>query len=440
MDGRPKPARGAAALTLLAALCVLAALTSLAALLGLLGSGSGPGDWDKQLAASLLAAAMAATAALSNAYVRAFARASRSLTGDPEPRRIDRGPLRVLARLLAAELIVALGVCAVATGTAADAIADFAGISWDASGAWDVAKWPLLLGPAFLAFTALQRSAVADPHPPAARRPHARQVLGIVAWLAAVTGFALYLASFESFTDNYGAVGSGVVLLVSLTLFSVLYYVAPVRVAALGPLGAGAALSAATWLASCGALALCVAAVDSLHTAYAAIAAGIVGAAGLWATNLAVLTGAKVNAGGFARTAHPLPVEATNGAASRDPLELVHIVGRALENDVAHVGLLRPLLDGGQAARLSDFELDLSDWGFTYGVAWAAARAQDPAEPDHSVAARALEAAEDVFRMYCSGSELPTETARSNGHVNGSAAPGDAAARANGHGPPRVLD
>ena len=39
------------------------------------------------------------------------------------------------------------------------------------------------------------------------------------AWAFAVTGFALYLASFGTFEDTYGTIGSGIVLLVWLTMF-----------------------------------------------------------------------------------------------------------------------------------------------------------------------------------------------------------------------------
>ena len=84
---------------------------------------------------------------------------------------------------------------------------------------------------------------------------------------------------------------------------------------------------------------------------------------------------------------------------------LVDIVARVLDNDVAHDGLLRPMLDSGRVGELSEFELDLGDWGFTYGVAWAIARTQNPDESDHSVAERALVAAGEVFREYCIGGE-----------------------------------
>lgn len=45
-------------------------------------------------------------------------------------------------------------------------------------------------------------------------------------------------------------------------------------------------------------------------------------------------------------------------------------------------------------------ELDLRDWGVYYGVAFGIARGEDPYEPRDSVAARALEAAQRVYREY----------------------------------------
>ena len=59
-----------------------------------------------------------------------------------------------------------------------------------------------------------------------------------------------------------------------------------------------------------------------------------------------------------------------------------------------------------QDAALSELELDLADWGFTYGVAWARAREREPTGPDDAVAAEALEAAERVFREYTAGDQL----------------------------------
>jgi hypothetical protein len=52
---------------------------------------------------------------------------------------------------------------------------------------------------------------------------------------------------------------------------------------------------------------------------------------------------------------------------------------------------------------LSDRELDLTDWGFAYGVAWTRARERDPSLPEEAIAREALQAAEAVFRDYTAG-------------------------------------
>ena len=113
---------------------------------------------------------------------------------------------------------------------------------------------------AFVAFASLQRSAFSDPRVLASSSVTSSQVAAALAWAFAITGFALYLASFKTFEDTYGTIGSGIVLLVWLTMFTMLYYVTPdLRVSGIAALGAGAALSTITWLAANAALAVCVA-------------------------------------------------------------------------------------------------------------------------------------------------------------------------------------
>jgi hypothetical protein len=109
--------------------------------------------------------------------------------------------------------------------------------------------------------------------------------------------------------------------------------------------------------------------------------------------------------------APPLEAVTTGDAIARekppdipDEDALFDAVSRALQTDVAHEAMLGPIAprgEGEEASRLTELELDLSDWGFTYGVAWATARAQDPGAPDGVVADRALRAAQGVFRLYC---------------------------------------
>jgi uncharacterized BrkB/YihY/UPF0761 family membrane protein len=360
---------------------------------------------DKQLAMLLLVGGAAATAGLSSLYLRAFRQAAGPLTlsrGNVIP---ARGPLHVLARIFLAELIVVTGLCVIATGTLAHAIGDVAGISDDAVVAWDIVKWPLLLLVAFGAFAALQRSAFSDPRVLESSAVGSSQVLAALGWAFAATGFALYLASFGTFEDTYGTIGSGIVLLVWLTLFSMLYYVTPdLRVAGIAALGAGAALSAVTWLLANTALALCIANFDSLGDTGGTILTAVVFLGGLWVCNVVVLLGVRLNAIWIAQadSEQDYAIDAVSAPLPTHEEDLVHAVSRALQNDVAHEGVLRPLVaDAEQASRMSDLELDLGDWGYTYGVAWAVARAQDPHESDESVTARALAAARQVFRLYC---------------------------------------
>jgi hypothetical protein len=124
---------------------------------------------------------------------------------------------------------------------------------------------------------------------------------------------------------------------------------------------------------------------------------------GLWVSNLVVLLGVRLNTLAVSQPgAAPPAGTAVPAAPTRDRAKLFRAVSTALQNDEAHAGKLTPVAaDEEQASRLGDLELDLLDWGFTYGAAWALARAQDPDEPDRSVADRALRAAREVFRLYC---------------------------------------
>jgi hypothetical protein len=78
---------------------------------------------------------------------------------------------------------------------------------------------------------------------------------------------------------------------------------------------------------------------------------------------------------------------------------LVEEVADALEDDAANETMLS-VFRAGPGAELSNVELDLADWGFTYGVAWERTRRRDHAETPDAVAAEALRTADEVFRAY----------------------------------------
>jgi hypothetical protein len=110
------------------------------------------------------------------------------------------------------------------------------------------------------------------------------------------------------------------------------------------------------------------------------------------------------------------PAGPQGGPATAQTPPLAEEVGQALRSDAANDGMLS-VVRADQDAALSELELDLADWGFTYGVAWARAREREPAGADDAVAAEALEAAERVFRAYTAGDDWTQRATqdRSNG-------------------------
>jgi hypothetical protein len=187
------------------------------------------------------------------------------------------------------------------------------------------------------------------------------QMAAVVAWIAATAGFVAYLASLDSFKEAYGSVGTGALLLVWLTLFSILYYAMPsLRVRAVAPEG------------------------------------------------------------------QPSPIV--------ERVDLVVTPSAALRNVTAQGRMMSVL--GAQAVGMTDREIDLMDWGFAFGVAWAVARGQDPAAPEEVVSERALHATQAVYEAYRGSrgpvlARLPAPVAAPNGGPNGS--PVASAAQAHAH-------
>jgi hypothetical protein len=71
-------------------------------------------------------------------------------------------------------------------------------------------------------------------------------------------------------------------------------------------------------------------------------------------------------------------------------------VSSALQDDAANESMIA----GVNGDEFTERELDLADWGFAYGVAWARARERSPADAGDAVARDARQAAESVFRDY----------------------------------------
>ena len=129
----------------------------------------------------------------------------------------------------------------------------------------------------------------------------------------------------------------------------------------------------------------------------------------MWLTLLSLLHHVTPNlrfgpGGGGARP----PAE--RGVPCRSPIaeqvDLVVAPSAALRNATAQGRMMSAL--GARAAELSDREIEMMDWGFAFGVAWAVARGQDPAAPEELVSIRALDVTQAVYGAY-RGSSAPAQ-------------------------------
>lgn len=170
------------------------------------------------------------------------------------------------------------------------------------------------------------------------------QAAAALLWAVVIAGFVFYLANFDSFDQTFGSAGSAAVSILWLALFYTLYFAMP-----------------------------------SMRSTRNEKRARFV--------------------------VDPPPVEPVR--SSPEGAELERIARVALADETAHRNMWSTLPGGPDVAPsvLSPIECDLNDWGFTYGVAWAAAKSQYPLESDERVAQRALEAAQAVFSDYCAGEE-----------------------------------
>jgi uncharacterized BrkB/YihY/UPF0761 family membrane protein len=386
------------------------------------------------LAALVLVAALAATVLFGSGYLRAFRRVAPAIgTGRQRSRlRVREMPLVLLLGLGFAGVLVAL----VLTGPPARAAVETLGGGDHALTVWSIGKWPLIAG-LFASLFGLLHCLVVSPHPARRRVVKDSQLAAAALWAIAIVGFVFYLANFNSFDRTFGSTGSAVVSILWLALFSVLYYGTPsLSVDGFGPVMPGLAVALAAWLATSAALALAASQLDPFRSLGGAAALGMLALVWLWLSNASLLLGSAFDVE-LGRQQPEVPPEPQEAAALRAPLperpleaplegrlkaplkarlkarleaapdqiELERIVRVALADDAAHRGMWSTLPGGPDEvpAVLTGLECDLNDWGFAYGVAWAAAKTRYPFESDRRVAERALEAARTVFGEYCAG-------------------------------------
>jgi hypothetical protein len=164
-------------------------------------------------------------------------------------------------------------------------------------------------------------------------------VATVLLWSAMMGGFAIYVLNLSALQETYGGVGTGVLLVMWVTLFSLLYYAMPrIRI--------------------------------------------------------------RADKGAPAPSAPPPPADRDAPAPTEleRRVDLVTVPSAALRNPTAQGRMMSAL--GARAGGLAEHEIELMSWGFAYGVAWAVARRQDPDAREEVVSARALQATEAVYEAF----------------------------------------
>jgi uncharacterized BrkB/YihY/UPF0761 family membrane protein len=317
-------------------------------------------------------------------------------------------PRSALALPALVVLFAGVGVSLVLTGPTARAAVEALGGGDHTLGLWNIGKWPLIaaiFAGAFLLF----HFAVVKPEASEGPSLSGGQILVVAVWGLTLGGLAFYVA--------YGSLGVSTVSVLWLLLFSVLYYATPsLRIDAFGTVMPGLALALGGWLTVSGGVAVCAAVLDPFHSVYGAAGLAALILAWLWLSNLALLLGTELNlqlAGRLplaASAARASPAAVPHAEPPRDETaeaELERVVRAALADDAAHRGMWSALPGGPDDVPelLTELECDLNDWGFAYGVAWAAAKARYPGESDRWVVERALGTARAVFGEYCAGED-----------------------------------
>jgi membrane protein len=149
-------------------------------------------------------------------YIGAFMRACNAIYDVPEGRPMWKTlPIRVGMTVLTGVVVLVIALSVVLTGALARKVGDLLHLGSGVVTAWDIAKWPVLLMLISLLFALLYWAA------PNARNGGFRWIspggiLAVLLWVAASTGFAIYVANFGSYNKTYGSLAAVIVFLVWL--------------------------------------------------------------------------------------------------------------------------------------------------------------------------------------------------------------------------------
>lgn len=149
-------------------------------------------------------------------YVGAFGRAMNRMYEVGEGRPFWKlRPLQIVITLVAVLLISVVAVLLVVSGPLAESLGSVLGLGSGVVTAWQIVKWPVLVGVAVLIIAFLYY-ATPNVQQPKFRWISAGAIIALVVWAVASLVFAFYVANFGSYNKTYGALGGVVVFLLWL--------------------------------------------------------------------------------------------------------------------------------------------------------------------------------------------------------------------------------
>ena len=149
-------------------------------------------------------------------YVGAFGRAANAIYEVDEGRPFYKlRPVQVLITLGCVVLLAAVALALVVTGPVSRAIGDAIGVGSTFVTLWDILKWPVMALVVSFIFSLLYFAT------PNVRQPKFRWfslggLVALVVWVLVSAAFALYVATFASYSKTYGSLAAVVVGLVWL--------------------------------------------------------------------------------------------------------------------------------------------------------------------------------------------------------------------------------
>jgi membrane protein len=147
-------------------------------------------------------------------YIGAFMRAANVIYETEEGRPFWKlRPLQVAVTLMMVLLLAIVLIGLVLTGPLAKAIGDAIGLGDSAVTAYEIAKWPILVGIVMFMFAVLYYVAP-NVKQPKLRWISAGGILAVVLWIIASAGFGFYVSNFGSYNKTYGTLGGVITFLV----------------------------------------------------------------------------------------------------------------------------------------------------------------------------------------------------------------------------------